>query len=171
MKNLKLHLRRLLIVSVYIKIKPWRFSILNTKDFPVIYSWSLHFLKKIGYIITWSIVSVYLSKNISKISNAYISKSQRCYNVESAVYRGTIIRTGKACNKIPCYIPDSACRWFIIKKAKIFWSYVKHFWDLAGVRKYRILIGLCKKAFLNCPIMFLDWHNKTKLVPGSFSYF
>ena len=57
---------------------------------------------------------------------------------------GNIIRTGITCKEIPCYMRDSACRWFIVKKAKIFWSYVKHFWILAGVRKCRILIGLCK---------------------------
>ena len=33
---------------------------------------------------------------------------------------GTIIRTGKTCKKIPCYMRYSACRWFIVKKAKIF---------------------------------------------------
>ena len=33
---------------------------------------------------------------------------------------GTIIRTGIICKKIPCYMRDSACRWFIVKKAKIF---------------------------------------------------
>ena len=38
---------------------------------------------------------------------------------------GTIIRTEITCNKIPCYMRDSACRWFIVKKPKIFWSYVK----------------------------------------------
>ena len=39
----------------------------------------------------------------------------------------TIIRTGITCKKIPYYMRDSACRWFIVKKAKIFYSYVKHF--------------------------------------------
>ena len=34
----------------------------------------------------------------------------------------TLIRTGITCKKIPCYMRDSACRWFIVKKAKI--SYV-----------------------------------------------
>ena len=31
--------------------------------------------------------------------------------------------------KIPCYMRDSACRWFkkVVKKAKIFSSYAKHF--------------------------------------------
>ena len=33
---------------------------------------------------------------------------------------GTIIRTGITCRKVPCYMRDSACRWFIVKKAKIF---------------------------------------------------
>ena len=33
---------------------------------------------------------------------------------------GTIIRTGITCKKIPCYMLNSACRWFIVKKAKIF---------------------------------------------------
>ena len=58
--------------------------------------------------------------------------------------QGTRIRTGITCKKIPCYMRDSACWWFIVKKAKIFLSYVKHFWILVVVRKYRILIGLCK---------------------------
>ena len=33
---------------------------------------------------------------------------------------GTIIRTGITCKKISCYMRDSAYRWFIVKKAKIF---------------------------------------------------
>ena len=40
---------------------------------------------------------------------------------------GTVIRTGITCKKIPCYMRDSACRWFIVGNAKIFRSYVKHF--------------------------------------------
>ena len=36
------------------------------------------------------------------------------------LYHGTIIRTGVTCKKIPCYMRDSACRWFIVKKAEIF---------------------------------------------------
>ena len=40
---------------------------------------------------------------------------------------GIIIQTGITCKKIPCYMRDSACRWFIVKKSKIFQSYVKHF--------------------------------------------
>ena len=33
---------------------------------------------------------------------------------------GSITRTGITSKKIPCYMHDSACRWFIVKKAKIF---------------------------------------------------
>ena len=40
---------------------------------------------------------------------------------------GTIIRTGITCKKIPCYMRDSACRWLIVEKDKIFRSYVKYF--------------------------------------------
>ena len=62
-----------------------------------------------------------------------------------------MIRTGITYKKIPCYMRDLSYRWFIVKKVKIFWSYVIHFWILTGVRKCRILIGLWKWAFLNCP--------------------
>ena len=56
----------------------------------------------------------------------------------------TLIQTEITCKKIPCYMHDSACRWFIVKKTKIFGSCAKHFLIVAGVRKCRILIGLCK---------------------------
>ena len=87
------------------------------------------------------------------------------------VYHGTIIWTGIACKKIPYYMPGSACRWFIVKKAKMFRSYIKYFWILACVSKCRNWIGQCKQVFLNCPTIFLDWHNKAKLVPASFLAF
>ena len=54
---------------------------------------------------------------------------------------GTIIRTGITCKKIPCYKDDSACSWVIVKKAKIFWSYVKDFWILAGAIDWSIQIS------------------------------
>ena len=76
---------------------------------------------------------------------------------------GTIIQAGITCKKIPCYMRDSACRWFIVKKTKIFWSYVKYFIILVGVAKRRILIGLFKWAFLNSPTIFLEWHNKNEV--------
>ena len=76
-----------------------------------------------------------------------------------------------ACKKIPCYMCDSAWRCFIVKKVKIFWSYVKHFWIIADKRKGSILIALWKQAFLNCPSIFLNWHNKMKLLLASFPWF
>ena len=36
------------------------------------------------------------------------------------INHGTITRTGITCKKIPYYMPDSACRWIMVKKAKIF---------------------------------------------------
>ena len=58
-------------------------------------------------------------------------------------YHRTIIRTGITCKKTPYYLCESTCRWLkklkfaIVKKVKIFCSYVKYFWILAGVRKCR----------------------------------
>ena len=40
----------------------------------------------------------------------------------------TIIQTGITFKKISCYIDNTACKWWIIKKPKIYWRYVKHFW-------------------------------------------
>ena len=39
----------------------------------------------------------------------------------------TITQTGITCNKISCYMRDSACRWLIVENTKIFQSYAKHF--------------------------------------------
>ena len=33
---------------------------------------------------------------------------------------GTIIQTEITCKKVPCYMRESACRWFIVRKSKIF---------------------------------------------------
>ena len=41
-------------------------------------------------------------------------------NIYFQQYHGTIIRTGITCKKIHCYMCDSAYRWFIVKKVKIF---------------------------------------------------
>ena len=43
-----------------------------------------------------------------------------CIYLSILFMHGTIIRTGITCKKIPCYMRDSTCRWFIVKKAKIF---------------------------------------------------
>ena len=96
--------------------------------------------------LTYCIVSECLYRNFSRISHAQIFKSKRCFIVKYFTYyfhktkiladsqicisvtlmstyweHGTIIRTGIKCKKIPCYMRDSACRWFIVKTAKIFW--------------------------------------------------
>ena len=44
-----------------------------------------------------------------------------------SMYHETIIRMGITCNKISCYMHDSACSWLIIENAKIFQRYVKNF--------------------------------------------
>ena len=80
-----------------------------------------------------------------------------------------IIGTGIICKKIPCYMGDSAFRWFIFQNGKIFRSYVKYFWIFPRERNCRILICLCKEVFMKHPIMFLDRDNKGKLVPAYFS--
>ena len=60
---------------------------------------------------------------------------------------GTIIRTKITCKKIPCYMRDSACRWFIVKKTKIFWTHIKHF-ELSRVReKVESWLVYAKKTF------------------------
>ena len=51
---------------------------------------------------------------------------------------------------------DSACGWLIVKNAKIFQNYVKHFLIFPRERICRILIRLCKSVFMNHQIMFLD---------------
>ena len=54
---------------------------------------------------------------IVKITSIYKAD----YKNDLSTYRhGTIIRAGITCKKTPCYMCDSACRWFIVKKAKIF---------------------------------------------------
>ena len=89
----------------------------------------------IPYIILSADISYYdLRKKKDKVKN----------EPHVLIEHGTIIRTQITCKKIPCYMRDSACRWFIVNKAKIFGSCVKHFWILVGVRKCRILIVLCK---------------------------
>ena len=57
---------------------------------------------------------------------------------------GTIIQTGLTCKKIPCYMYDSASMWLIVENAKMFRSYIKHFWIFPCEGNCRILIGWCK---------------------------
>ena len=60
---LKVHntdLKMSLYVWVHLKTIPWKFRILNTKNSLVIYPWSLYFPQKVGYFLTYFIVSVCL---------------------------------------------------------------------------------------------------------------
>ena len=60
------------------------------------------------------------------------------------IHHRAIIQIGIACKKISCYMRDSSCRWLIVECAKIFRSYVKHFWIFPREENCRILIGLNK---------------------------
>ena len=57
------------------------------------------------------------------------------------------IRAGRTYEKIPCYMRESICRWFVFEKANTFWSNVKHFLTLVGlctawkVPKYGVFSG------------------------------
>ena len=59
--------------------------------------------------------------------------------VISLLNHGTIIRTGITCKKIPCCMRDSACRWLIVEKVKIFPSYVKHFSHMKEIVESRLV--------------------------------
>ena len=56
---------------------------------------------------------------------------------------------------------ESTCKWCIIENAKIFLSYAKKFLKSPASKKGGISIGQCKYIFINLPIAFFDWHNKT----------
>ena len=66
-----------------------------------------------------------------KLSHQWSFKRSNSMAKLCILNHGSIIRTGITSNKIFCYMRDSVCRWFIVKKHKIYWSYVKHFWILA----------------------------------------
>ena len=72
------------------------------------------------------------------------------------LYQDPLLRTGITGKKISCYVRKSACRWCIVKKAKIFRSSTKHIRILPSVRNYRILIGLGKEIFMSHPVIFND---------------
>ena len=59
---------------------------------------------------------------------------------------------------------DSAYRWLLVENLQIFRRYVKHFWIFPREKICKVLICLCKYVFVNRPMIFLELHNKTKLV-------
>ena len=57
----------------------------------------------------------------------------------------------------------------LLKTLKYFEVMLLFFLNLPYVKNDRIFIGLCKEAFMNSPIIFLEQENTTKLVSASFS--
>ena len=55
-------------------------------------------------------IIIWLAKNIANKITEIIT----CSN------HGTMIPTGITSKKIPCYMRDSACGWFIVEKSKVF---------------------------------------------------
>ena len=111
-------------------------------------------------------------KFIKDSSNPRKRKSPN-YSVDGTTSHGTIIQTGITFKKIPCYTLKLVYTWIITsgENAKIFRSYFKHFLTFPLEKNRRILTGLFKQVFMNCPIVFHDWGNKGKLMPASFSFF
>ena len=79
-------------------------------------------------------------------------KCQNDLRILNQIFRNDVTYDHIKSHKKPSFSPSfSFSRRYIfwkttalVKKAKIFWSYVRHFRIFAGVRKHRILIGLCK---------------------------
>ena len=123
-------------------------------------------------ILKWEKIKKFHNKrhfSILAIAYKYMENEIR-KNIGLSSKHGTIIQTGITCKKISFYIRDSASRWFIVKKGKIFWSYVKNVWILVVWENVEPWMPYAKK-FLNCPTIFLDWHDKTQLVPAFFTCF
>ena len=76
---------------------------------------------------------------------------------DAHLIHGTIILTGITWKKIPYYMRDSACRYLIVESAKIFWSYVKHFWIFPRERNCKVLIGLYHRILYFCLYNKFSW--------------
>ena len=57
---------------------------------------------------------------LAQLNFCYFNNEQEEPLASSLCKHGTIIRAGKTCKKISCYMRDSARRWFIAKTAKYF---------------------------------------------------
>ena len=78
---------------------------------------------------------------------------------------GTIIRTGIIYKKIHCYMRDSASGGLLLKM-------LTHFEVMLNIFEFPHVKEIVESIVSRFhPIMFLDRDIKTKLVPGSFSYF
>ena len=70
-----------------------------------------------------------------------LGKYYNLYKKSNIMLHGNIIGTGITCKKIHCYMHGPAFRWLIVENAKIFQSYVKHFWIFLREKSCKILIG------------------------------
>ena len=59
---------------VDIKTITWKFRILNSKYFRVIYSWSLYFLKKVGYFLIFYYFCMFVNKHFICFGCLYLKK-------------------------------------------------------------------------------------------------
>ena len=76
------------------------------------------FLVSLKYREIITVKTIILYRNFVFFIKCLKSKKKKL--AVTSFYHGTIIRTGITCKKIPCYMRDSACRWFIVKVAKLF---------------------------------------------------
>ena len=65
---------------------------------------------------------------------------------------------------------DSTCIWRIVKNVQILEVMLN---IVESSRVWEIIESLLvyEVSFMNHPMVFIDWDNKTKLVPASFSYY
>ena len=80
-------------------------------------------LHEIGITAFQSLIRIYLKKSVTNTNNFKIETIERKDSIKLNWYQQKDVRsflTGTTCKKIHCYMRDSACRWFIVKKAKIF---------------------------------------------------
>ena len=79
--------------------------------------------------LSWVTVLVFLSSLLLPHTLRPENKGHDCClkTDSQPLYQETIMLTGITCNKISCYMRDSACRGPIVENAKVFQSYVKNF--------------------------------------------
>ena len=64
---------------------------------------------------------------------------------QQSFIHGTIMRTRIAFNEIPCYMHDSACKWFIEKKLKYFevtWNIFEFSWVWENAESCKITLQI-----------------------------
>ena len=123
-----------------------------------------------------SLLIVLLAASVSKLQLQAISvlllfNSYSQY--KSLVAPWNYIRTDITCKKIPCYMRDSDCRWFIVeKKLKYFDVMLNIFeflWALTNIKSWFIYEN--KFFWFAQPYFLTEIIKQSKLVPASFSCF